>query len=206
MKTHGHLLFSVLITIDGPDGVAPGAYLPRRSLRRALRGDWRRDSDDLEYAYVGEAWARGWSWQGAGVLTRSQTEALIDDCGLSADDTQTMGTLGGPLNPLGWAPDINFTSDDPETILSCRITPFFGDRRDDAADEERAVRKWERLRNAVIRHWEYGRCTHFRHIPEAACARWARRWPTWGPDYATNVRRECADMRRRRAEQKQARA
>lgn len=184
----GHLLFSTVIEMDGSRQDSPARCLPRRSLRRALGGS-SICRGDLQYAYLGSDWANGhgWSWSGAGILTRSQMAALVHDCDLYADPTPTLGTIGGPLSP-GGVPDIVFETRN-SVILVCRVTPVYGDDRD-VGD-----RNWQRIRAAVLRQWSAGSDTCTRRMAYAGLLRHDMRW---GPDgYAARVRQELACMRRR---------
>ena len=82
--------------------------------------------------------------QVSGIVDRDTLYKLFDS-GLvdRATDTQTMGTLGGPGNLMGWMPDIDCELDSSHVISSIRITPL-PDRGE--CDE----RNWNRIKEAFV--------------------------------------------------------
>ena len=64
-------------------------------------------------------WATLSTYQASGILTREQLTELCDNIGLIASGCETMGTLGGPANPIGIAPDIVFECESQSAIVSC---------------------------------------------------------------------------------------
>jgi len=177
------MLFSVVFSVDVPAD-CDGPTL-RRSLRRAL--GVTRSASELRYladegGEDAQRWARAYCISGYGVLTRSQFAAFLEDFDHpEPEDCQTLGTLGGPANPYGIAPDINFRSDNPEWIASIRVTPI--PECKPPGTPERAERAWQRVRSAILRHYADG---------------WDAAQPrTYGPEYAAAVRREIARAKKR---------
>ena len=82
--------------------------------------------------------------QVSGIVDRDTLYKLFDS-GLidRATDTETMGTLGGPGNWMGWMPDIDCELDSSHVISSIRITPL-PDRGE--CDE----RNWNRIKEAFV--------------------------------------------------------
>ena len=64
---------------------------------------------------------------------------------LTAEDVQTMGSIGAPGFDLGWAPAISFNGDDPDAIQSAYVTPIPEVEKDHFDDWD-----WERVRGAVL--------------------------------------------------------
>jgi hypothetical protein len=145
------VLFGVLLSIDAPRGKL-GEGLPRRSLRRVLRGDL----GESEYRYLAEGdprscWFRAMEWKGSAVLNRAQFEALVEDVGLVALDTRTLGSLGVPWAAGGLAPAISFDAPNDWCIVSCYVTPL----PNRAGSGDFNERDWERVRSAVVRAYRH---------------------------------------------------
>lgn len=195
------MLFSVIVSVDKP-GAMRGA-LPRASLRRKLRGDY----SESEYRYLAEdnpddPWFKARNWTGSGVLTKTEFYALVEDLDLQAEDCMTLGSLGGPLG--GIVPDVAMRNDDPESIVSVRVTPFFGDSRDVVEDEEKAARMWECIRRAFINTFKHGFAGHFSKVPYKARVAWQERHPTSGEDYRRALIRERMKLKRLQREANRA--
>lgn len=139
--------FSVIYSIDVPAGTSVKEYLP--PCRRA----WQQTEGDeqYDYDYLEGAWAKGKHRKFCAMLTRKQFDRFVEKLDLHADSTQTMGSIGSPCNPLGWAPAINFNSRYGDAILSCYVIPvpsFSPEKR--GGDESWQLRAWERIREAVL--------------------------------------------------------
>jgi len=82
--------------------------------------------------------------QVSGIVDRDTLYKLFD-LGLvdRATDIETMGTLGGPGNCIGWMPDIACELDSSHVISSIRITPL----PDRGVCEER---NWEKIKTAFV--------------------------------------------------------
>jgi len=79
------------------------------------------------------------------ILDRDQFDDFVKNCGLHAEDVQTLGSLGAPGFGVGWAPAISFISDDPVAIQSAYVTPLPEVRREHGRDGD-----WDRVRRAVL--------------------------------------------------------
>ncbi len=87
----------------------------------------------------------------SGILDREELYQFFN-LGLAevADTTQTMGTLGGPSRPDGWAPDINCSLESSHIIASIRITPLLEPVLLNGQSIELTEEDWERTRRAFI--------------------------------------------------------
>lgn len=180
------MLFSVIVSVDAPPPMR--RYLPRRSLRKRLRGDY----GPSEYRYLAdegcEYWKNAQEWKGAGILTRPEFEALVEDLDAYSSRCHTGGSLGGPLGP--WVvPDVDFSSDSRSSIICLRATPILEHASNEASNEDKAQRKWDRLEQAMWRQYERGTCSHFIRVPMKARERWQERFPLGGPKYSKAVQR-----------------
>lgn len=134
--------FSVIYSVDTPADIDPLDYAPPQ-----VEDLWDETEGDggFEYGYLEGRWEGGHHRKWCALLTREQFDEFIDRCGLSAEDGQTMGSLGAPGFGFGWAPAISFRSDDPDAIQSAYVTPI-PETSKEALDEH----DWERVRSAVI--------------------------------------------------------
>ncbi len=154
------MMFSVIYSVDVPEGVGLRPFLPtRRRLFDTTEGD-----DQFEYSYLEGRWTRGRHRKLCAMLTREQFERFLEDTGLRSEDVQTLGSIGAPGFGYGHAPAISFTSDEEDAILSAYVTPIpqiERTRRAEAGDlpDGEALfdeRDWERVRRAVIRVYRQG--------------------------------------------------
>lgn len=61
----------------------------------------------------------------SGIAPLSDVLAMADALGLRNRGTESMGTLGGPANPCGLAPDIVLEGMEIQVLIeSCRVTPM----------------------------------------------------------------------------------
>ena len=135
------MLFSVIYSVDAPQGVSIKPYTPpRRSLWTRTEGD-----EQYEYGYLEGRWEKGKHRKWAALLTREQFDAFVEKLGLVAEDVQTMGSLGAPGFGFGWAPAISFDSDDEDAIVNAYVTPI-PEIDKEAYDD----RDWHRIREAVL--------------------------------------------------------
>ena len=86
--------------------------------------DETEDDDNYEYGYLEGRWEGGHHRKWCAILDREQFEEFVDRCGLIAESTETMGSLGAPGFGFGWAPAISFNSDDPDAIQCAYVTPI----------------------------------------------------------------------------------
>lgn len=120
------MLFSVIYTADYAvptgefygenkiDDVAP----PRR------RQLWElTEAHDEEAYWNPDRKERHRKW--AALLTREQFEEFLRHTWLTADETETMGSIGAPGFGFGWAPAISFSYDyDNGDRLNAYVTPI----------------------------------------------------------------------------------
>lgn len=113
--------FSIIYSVDVPEGVSIKPYTPPQVGRLWTRTE---GNEQFEYSYLDGRWKTGKHRKWAALLTRTQFDAFVAKLGLDAEDVQTMGSLGAPGFGFGWAPAVNFRSDDEDAIVSAFITPI----------------------------------------------------------------------------------
>lgn len=136
------MLFSVIYSVDVPQGVSIKPYTPLQVGRL-----WTRTEGDeqFEYSYLEGRWERGKHRKWTALLTRKQFDAFVEKLGLVAEDVQTMGSLGAPGFGFGWSPAISFRNDEEDAIVSAYVSPI--PEIEKAAFDER---DWQRVRQAII--------------------------------------------------------
>lgn len=143
--------YSVIYSVDIPRSEYIGRYLPNQSLRRKFtqtEGD-----DQYDYGYLEGAWKHGKHRKLCAILNAEQFDQFVTDCGLYAEDVETMGSLGAPGFGVGWAPAISFRSDDDIAIQSAYVTPipFIEDENWPKPDNEaQANTVWYMIRQLVL--------------------------------------------------------
>lgn len=133
--------FSIIYSVDVPSDTNINEFAPPN----LDLFDETEDDDQYEYEYLEGCWENGSHRKWAGILSREQFDEFIDHCGLMAESTETMGSLGAPGFGFGWAPAISFTSDDPSAIQSAYVTPIPETNRETLGEAE-----WDRVRGAVL--------------------------------------------------------
>ena len=113
--------FSVIYSADVPADTDVLYYAPPQV--DELR-DETEDDGQYEYGYLEGCWEGGHHRKWCAILDREQFDNFVHACGLNAEATETMGSLGAPGNGFGWAPAISFSSDDPDAIQSAYVTPL----------------------------------------------------------------------------------
>ena len=136
------MLFSVIYSVDVPEYEDITRYAPP-SVEELW--DETEDDDQFEYGYLEGVWENGSHRKWCAVLEREQFNEFVDHCGLFAEGTETMGSIGAPGFGYGWAPAVSFRSDDPDAIQSAYVTPIPEVERE-SCDE----RDWRRVRGAVL--------------------------------------------------------
>jgi hypothetical protein len=134
--------FSVIYSADVPLGIKISNFAPPhvRKLWDKTEGD-----EQYDYGYLEGEWEKGHHRKWCAILTREQFDEFINHCNLTAESTETMGSLGAPGFGFGWSPAISFQSDNPDAIQCAYVSPFpetskkHGDERD-----------WKRIREAVL--------------------------------------------------------
>jgi len=135
------MLFSVIYSVDVPEGVDIGGYAPPQpELWDQTEGD-----ESFEYGYLEGSWSEGSHRKFCALLNRQQFDAFISKLGLYAEDVHTMGSIGAPGCGYGISPAISFTSYSDDAIQSAYVTPLPEVERP-SFDE----RDWERVRGAVL--------------------------------------------------------
>jgi hypothetical protein len=136
------MLFSVIYSVDVPEYQDISRFAPPNVEEL---WDETEDDDQYEYGYLEGEWENGSHRKVVSVLDREQFNEFVDHCGLFAERTETMGSLGAPGFGFGWAPAISFRSDDPDAIQNAYVTPIPEVERE-SCDE----RDWQRVRGAVL--------------------------------------------------------
>jgi hypothetical protein len=136
------MLFSVIYSVDAPEGEDIDAYAPPQveELWQLTEGD-----EECGYTYLEGSWENGQHRKWCAVLDRDQFDEFVSKLGLYAEDVETMGSLGAPGLGYGVSPAISFTRDDPDAILSAYVTPM-----PEVGKEHGDERDWRRVRQAVL--------------------------------------------------------
>lgn len=136
------MLFSIIYSADVPGDSNILDFAPPNV---AELWDETEDDGQYEYGYLGGDWEEGHHRKWCALLTREQFNEFVEHCGLVAENTETMGSLGAPGFGFGWSPAISFRSDDPETIQSAYVTPLPETKREQCDEKD-----WHRVRKAVL--------------------------------------------------------
>lgn len=134
--------FSIIYSIDCPEGVDIDQLTPPQV---SELWDQTEDDSQYEYGYLEGCWENGSHRKWCAILNQEQFDEFIEHCGLQADDTETMGSIGAPGCGFGWAPAISFTSQDPDAIQSAYVTPL-----PEVEKESFDERDWQRIKSAVL--------------------------------------------------------
>ena len=134
--------FSVIYSADVPEGVDVLDFAPPQVEQL---WDETEGNEQYEYSYLEGEWENGSHRKWCTILDRQQFDEFIERCGLVAESTETMGSIGAPGFGFGWAPAISFRSDDSEAIQSAYVTPIPEVERESCNE-----RDWERVRGAVL--------------------------------------------------------
>lgn len=133
--------FSIIYSVDVPQGVDVMEHAPPQ-----VDDLWQETEDgDTEYAYLEGDWTDGKHKKWCAILSREQFDEFVEQCSLTAEDVETMGSIGAPGFEFGWAPAISFYGDDPEAILNAYVTPVPEVERSEFGDKD-----WTRIRDAVL--------------------------------------------------------
>jgi hypothetical protein len=136
------MLFSVIYSVDVPEDVDALDFAPPHveTLWKKTEGD-----DQYDYSYLEDRWTTGMHRKWCAVLTREQFDEFVAECGLRADDCETMGSIGAPGFGYGWAPAISFNGDHQDSIQSAYVTPIPEVERTEFHEGD-----WDRVRDAVL--------------------------------------------------------
>jgi hypothetical protein len=133
--------FSVIYSVDCPEDENIARFAPPDlDLWDQTEGDER-----YEYGYLEDRWENGSHRKWCAILDREQFDEFVEQCGLIAESSETMGSIGAPGFGFGWAPAISFNSHDSDAIQSAYVTPI-PEVKGESFDE----RDWERVRGAVL--------------------------------------------------------
>jgi hypothetical protein len=145
-------------------GVLNDEYMPCETSLDDVLSAWATYSNvvaepsepgDSEYAHLAEEGDDNW-WlkmsdvQMSDIFSKRDFESLIEDWGAYAEGVETMDTLGGPANPIGWAPDISFRIESRILIDSIRVTPI---PKKEPESEQEARELWDNLRSKILKKW-----------------------------------------------------
>ncbi len=132
--------FSIIYSADVPEDEDISRFEPPRLEL------WDETEDGpSEYAYLEGEWENGTHKKWCAILTREQFDEFVDHCGLSAESTRTMGSIGAPGFGFGWAPAISFNGDHEDAICNAYVTPLPEVTRSEFNDDD-----WERVFGAVV--------------------------------------------------------
>lgn len=136
------MLFSVIYSVDVPAETDIDDYTPPQAdeLWDETEGD-----DQYEYGYLDGRWDEGHHRKWGAVLTREQFDEFVRHCNLTAENVQTMGSIGAPGFGFSRAPAISFRSDDSDAIQSAYVSPIPEVEKDHLDDHD-----WDRVRGAVL--------------------------------------------------------
>jgi hypothetical protein len=134
--------FSVIYSVDVPCDVEVLDFAPPEveSIWDETEGD-----DQFEYGYLEGDWEGGHHRKWAALLNRENFDEFIERCGLHAESTETMGSIGAPGFGFGWAPAISFTSNESDALKSAYVTPIPETKRESFGEQD-----WDRVRGAVL--------------------------------------------------------
>lgn len=143
--------FSVIYEFDIPMGRSVSGLTPRTRSMRLMEREDGEPSDWCSDLWGGKVKHRKW----AGLLNKAQFLRFIDEAGLIAESTETMGSLGAPGCGYGIVPAVSFRGDEEDSIQSAYVTPLLEVEPKAPMTEERSERAWRRVRAAMLR--QFGR-------------------------------------------------
>lgn len=132
--------FSIIYSADVPEDEDISRFAPPQLEL------WDETEDGpSDYAYLEGEWENGTHKKWCAVLTREQFDEFVEHCGLSAESTRTMGSIGAPGFGYGWAPAISFNGDHEDAICNAYVTPLPEVARSEFNEDD-----WERVFGAVV--------------------------------------------------------
>jgi hypothetical protein len=134
--------FSVIYSVDCPADENVLDYAPPH-----VEELWDETEGDEQYElnYLEGCWESGHHRKWCAILDREQFDEFVDHCGLTADSTETMGSLGAPGFGYGWSPAISFDSDNSDALQNAYVTPLPEVRKKNASEHD-----WNRVKEAVL--------------------------------------------------------
>jgi hypothetical protein len=134
------MLFSIIYSVDVPEDLDIERYAPPHADEL-----WDKTEDGrTEYAYLEGDWTNGLHRKWCAILDRDQFDEFIRKCGLSADSTESMGSIGA-LGCGNWAPAISFDARHSDCIVNAYVTPLPEVRKQELNQAD-----WHRLRDAML--------------------------------------------------------
>jgi hypothetical protein len=134
------MLFSIIYSVDVPEDLDIDKYAPPQADEL-----WDMTEDGrTEYAYLEGDWTNGTHRKWCAILDRDQFDKFVRKCGLSADSTETMGSIGA-LGCGYWAPAISFDANHSDCIANAYVTPLPEVRKQEITEAD-----WHRLRDAML--------------------------------------------------------
>ena len=133
--------FSVIYSVDCPNDENISNFAPPDL------DLWDQTEDDEQYEldYLEGSWEGGHHRKWAAILNREQFDEFVEHCGLTAEDIETMGSLGALGFGVGWAPAISFDGHDCSALQNAYVTPIPEVKRQDFDESD-----WGRVRDAVL--------------------------------------------------------
>ena len=118
-------------------------------------GDDQYEFDFLAEGDIDSPWLGGHHQKWVALLTKEQFVQFAYECYLTADNVQTMGSIGAPGFGFGLAPAISFDgSSAPDGWSNAYVTPIpIAKIPEDLETLDESVlseRNWERVRKVVI--------------------------------------------------------
>ncbi|HUU87646.1 MAG TPA: hypothetical protein VMX17_07835 [Candidatus Glassbacteria bacterium] len=142
--------YGIIYTIDITRDEYVEYYLPPKRIRRKLQLTEGDESYDLDH--MGGPWTKGKHRKLVGVLNQKDFDDFVDSCSLTADDVETMGSLG--LFGYGISPAISFNSQHYSGFANAYVTPIPSfELINRADDEDWQDRSWARIKAAIVKKY-----------------------------------------------------
>ena len=118
--------FSVIYDVDCPADTDVLDYAPPH-----VDTLWDETEDDSQYdfSYLEGQWDGGHHRKWCALLTKKQFDKFVEHCGLFAESTETLGSLGAPGLGYGLSPAISFNSSNSDAFVNAYVTPIPSTRR-----------------------------------------------------------------------------
>lgn len=115
------MLFSVIYEANWPIDRGPNTTVEEVAPPHRRRLWELTEAHDEDAYWDGETRLRHRKW--AAVLNREQFDEFIRKTWITADLTETMGSIGAPGFGFGWAPAVSFSYDSDGQMLNAYVTP-----------------------------------------------------------------------------------
>jgi len=142
--------YGVIYSFDTVRDNSVKGFYPRRPLMKLFQTT--EDDDQADYDEVFGPHSKHRKLVSKDLLTQEQFDKFIEDVGLRADDTETMGSMIGFAWGLGWmAPAVSFSDNDGrDYVANAYVTPVPDVTMTREPDDDRMERAWQRVRRAII--------------------------------------------------------